>query len=464
MATVKYPLANNDLYVPDIPNEILEFYILTKNNIDCNRLKALEEEDKLVDLKILFNQYHLVQYCDSIDTVFPMDVFRCDFHYENIDGQRVVGNYYVPHFYIKPFMYGKEQSFSDKSVSDLCFFLGQLPAKKKNLHIGFVKNDNIEDNTFMSTFTTIKKSLKKYGYIPDFTKEDESDLLITDFGVFSWDDSVFDTITVIIDINSNQKQVVHNIRRFLTMDADYSDNHFYCGGRLVYISYCFDNNYYAGINPGLLSPLQEWLKIDELPYHLFPMWIYYPVSSNVVVDNRDWEIRRLIWNFKGDISNVTSLEHKKALSTVKEKVISTIGNTLGFNLKKEIIFCCVPSSTKQSFALRYKEFSERVCFRLNMVNGYDMVNYIEDSTPKHLGGEGEPKYDIINEGIKGKPVIVFDDIYTTGNTLRLFCAKLVKRGACVIGAIVLGMTETDKCFEEYLGYKGYFDMYSDKLW
>jgi predicted amidophosphoribosyltransferase len=66
--------------------------------------------------------------------------------------------------------------------------------------------------------------------------------------------------------------------------------------------------------------------------------------------------------------------------------------------------------------------------------------------------------------IKQKNVLIFDDIYTTGNTIRRYCAKLVKRGACVIGGIVLGMTETDKCHEDYLGYKGYYDMNSQNLW
>ena len=194
------------------------------------------------------------------------------------------------------------------------------------------------------------------------------------------------------------------------------------------------------------------------------MWSYYPVSSSVKVDERDWEIRRLIWNFKGDISKVSNEEHQKALLKIKDKVVSTIGCSMGFDLKQDIVFFFVPSSTKQSYLLRYKEFSKQVCDKLNMVNGYEMVNYIEDSTPKHLGGEGIPKYDIYNESIKGKPAIVFDDIYTSGNTIRRFCAKLVKRGACVIGGIVIGLTETDKWHEDNLGYKGYFDCNLNDLW
>lgn len=463
MATVNYPLTNNDLYVSDFPKEILEYYILTQNKIDSNRLKNLKKED-LDDLSILVNQYHLVQYCDTIETVFPMDVLRCDYHYENIDGQRVIGNFYVPHFFVKPFKLAKEQSISDDIISELCALLDKLPTEKKNIHIGFVRNGTQEDKTFMQTLATFKKGLKKYGYIPDFIEDDGPDLLIDDFGYFSWEDNIYNTITVIIDINSNEKQITHNVRRFLTLDADYSDNHFYCGGRFVYISYCYDNNYYADINPRLLSFFPEWMKTDTFPFHLFPMWFYYPVSSSVKVDERDWEIRRLIWNFKGDISKVSNEEHQKALLKIKDKVVSTIGCSMGFDLKQDIVFFCVPSSTKQSYLLRYKEFSKQVCDKLNMVNGYEMVNYIEDSTPKHLGGEGIPKYDIYNESIKGKPAIVFDDIYTSGNTIRRFCAKLVKRGACVIGGIVIGLTETDKWHEDNLGYKGYFDCNLNDLW
>ena len=126
MATVNYPLTNNDLYVSDFPKEILEYYILTQNKIDSNRLKNLKKED-LDDLSILVNQYHLVQYCDTIETVFPMDVLRCDYHYENIDGQRVIGNFYVPHFFFFFFKLAKEQSISDDIISELCALLDKLP-------------------------------------------------------------------------------------------------------------------------------------------------------------------------------------------------------------------------------------------------------------------------------------------------------------------------------------------------
>lgn len=457
MATEKYPLANNDLYVSEIPKEIIEYYILTKNNIDSHQLNSLKREDKLDDLVILSDQYHLVQYCDSIDTMLPMDVVRCDFHYENIEHQRVIGNYYVPHFYVNILNSQKELIVNDYCINGICNLLGQLPAEKEDIHIGFLTNKERVDEILLSDLAPLKKRLSEHGYRYD-------DHLIDDFGFFSWEDNLDRTISVVIDLSSNEKQVSHNIRRFLTMEADYSDNDFYCGGKLIYISCFYEKKYWENINPQLLSSLREWIKIETFPYYLFPIWFYYPVSSNVVVDERDWEIRRLIWNFKGDNSKVSNEEHLFALSKVKDKVVSTISCTFGFDLKQEVVFCCVPSSTKESYMLRYEEFSKQVCERLNMVNGFDIVNYIEDSTPKHLGGKGIPQYDFLNDRIKGKAVIVFDDIYTTGNTLRRFCAKLVKRGAYVIGGIVLGMTETNKCHEDYLGYKGYYDMNSDNLW
>ena len=463
MPTVNYPLPNGDLYVSEIPQEIIEHFIITQNNIDSHKLNICERERKFDEPGILFNQYHLVQYCDSIDTILPMDIIRCDYHYESIEGQRVVGNFYVPHFHVKPFKSQKDLSFNHNCIKEICHLIDQLPTEKENIHIGFVQNDTKNAEELYSNLVPFKKVFIQHGYFPNSERVNGPDFVIDDFGAFSWDDNIFKTITVIIDLSSDEKQVVHNVRRFLTMEDDYSKNDFYCGTRLIYISYYYANNHFKDINPKLLSSLPEWMEISKYPYYLFPMWFYYPVSSNVLVDERDWEIRRLIWNFKGDTSKVTVDEHLSALSEVKEKVITTIGCTFVFDLKQEVVFCCVPSSTKSSYASRFEDFSKQVCERLNMINGYDMINYLEDSTPKHLGGEGTPQYNITNNA-KGKTVIVFDDIYTTGTTMIRFCTKLYKRGAYVIAGIVLGMTETDKCHEDHLGYKGYFDMNSINLW
>ena len=56
----------------------------------------------------------------------------------------------------------------------------------------------------------------------------------------------------------------------------------------------FNNNNNAFTDPSLLQCIHDWLDIHVPPYHLFPMWLYYPLSSNVQVDEEDWKIRNEI--------------------------------------------------------------------------------------------------------------------------------------------------------------------------
>ena len=462
MEVSKYPLPNNEMHESKVPKEILEQYILTKRDIGVSRLKTIEQDDKWQGYAILLNQYHLVQSCYQIDTPFLFEVVRCDYKYENTDNQIVIGNYLVPHFYLDSYNSKYDNSHNideidvNDGVNDLCILLEQLPIKKENIHIGFLGNGETDKEIISSKYDTIRAALSTRGYYYD-------NQIIDDFGYFSWDDSIYNTVTVFIDLINDEDMVNENIFRFLRMDY-YPYKHWEdIGGKLIYISFVHLKRYDKGIT-SVYNCLPEWMEIEKPPYYLFPMWFYYPTSSNVIVDDKDWRIRRLIWNFKGDSSKVSENEHQVALEETIEKVIRSIGCTFGFDLKQNIVFCCVPSSSFESYKFRYEEFTKQVCQRLNMINGYDIIHYTSNSTPKHLGGEGRPKYDIKHSKISNKDVIIFDDIYTTGYNMRLLSAKLSNAGARVIGGIVLGMTETDTYYEDYLKYKGYYDRNNENLW
>lgn len=462
MEIVKYPLPNKEMFESKIPKEILEQYILTKRNINVSHLKSVEKEKKWEGYAILLNQYHLVQSCYQIDTPLSLEVVRCDYHYENTDNQMVIGNYLVPHFYLDSYnsKYDISHNIDDietnDGIKDICFLLEQLPVKKENIHIGFLGYGETDKEIISSKYDTIMEALSTRGYHID-------NQIIDDFAFFSWDDSIYNTITVYIDLINDEDRVNENITKFLSMDQIPYKHRDDIGGKLIYISFLHIKKSDKSIT-SVYNCLPEWMEIDKPPYYLFPMWIYYPLSSNVIADEEDWKIRRLIWNFKGDPSKVSEIEHQSALSEVIEKVIRTIGCTFGFDLKQNIVFCCVPSSSSESYKFRFEEFTRKVCQRLNMINGYDIIHYISNSTPKHLGGEGKPKYDINYGKLNKKDVIIFDDIYTTGYNMRLLSAKLSKAGARVIGGVVLGMTEIDTYYEDYLKYKGYYDMNSENLW
>ena len=476
---MKYPLPNNELFVSEMPKEISEYNILTKSEVDRLEVEKIEKESKWDAYRILSDQYHLVQYCFEIETSLQMNILRCDYRYVDDKGQKVIGNYYIPHFFLRHSKTNLENSrevLCDKDIDvnygieEIYDLIANIPAKQSNIHIGFLTNEQNKTVAIASRFERIRNYLNNLGYNVLFNFAYNADDEICDedfsFGSFSWDDPIYDTITVFIDICSNERRIKDNTINWLTLGGPESEMPY--GGRLIYISYIFESDYYDHISNEQIHSLPEWMHIDRPPYYLFPMWVYYPVSSNVIVDERDWNIRRLIWNFKGEPGKITKEEHEKALSEVIECVTRSIGCTFGFDTNKEITLCCVPSSTHDSYVVRFKQFSQSVSENLNMINGFDLINYIEDSTPKHLGGSGKPKYEIKENNLEGRLIILFDDIYTTGRCMATLCSKLAKHGARVIGGLTIGITKTDKDYEtKELGggyYKGIYDLYSDNIW
>lgn len=480
MAQIKYPLPNNELFVSDMLKELIENNILTRSKLDRSHLENLEKESRWDGYMILLDQYHLVQFCYEIETSLQMNIYRCDYIYVNNIGQKVIGNYYIPHFFLrhsKSNLNYPEEVIGDKDidvnngVEEIYDLLAKIPAQRSNIHIGFLTNDHYKTVAIASKFESIRNKLKSLGYNVShnfcYTANDEIYDDDFNFGCFSWDDSITDTITILIDLCSNERRVKDNADIFLHFGEPKS--FMTCtNGRLIYISYILDCNYYDNILPEQIHSLPEWMHIERAPYHLFPMWVYYPITSNVIVDEIDWNIRKLVWGFKGDPSKITMEEHEKALSEVIKCATTSLGCTFGYDIKKEITLCCVPSSTHDSYVTRYKHFSHIICEKLNMIDGFDLINYIEDSMPKHLGGRGKPRYEIKEHNLDGRLIILFDDIYTTGKSMATLCSKLAKRGARVIGGFTIGITKKDKEYETkelcdgY--YKGMYDLFRDNIW
>lgn len=88
---------------------------------------------------------------------------------------------------------------------------------------------------------------------------------------------------------------------------------------------------------------KQWSK---LMYNFFD---YLPTKYKQAT-KRDWEIRRLIWEFK---------DGKRSLSVAKmvaEKLIQFYGADA-----KNIVFACIPASSEQRNFTRYKVFADEVC-------------------------------------------------------------------------------------------------------
>ena len=79
-----------------------------------------------------------------------------------------------------------------------------------------------------------------------------------------------------------------------------------------------------------------------------------------------------------------------------------------------------------------------------MMNFFQHVSYHWDRKAKHIEkiteGSELSHIHFPKEIVENKNIIIFDDIFTTGKTLRAMESKLILNGANVVSAIFLGKT------------------------
>lgn len=133
-------------------------------------------------------------------------------------------------------------------------------------------------------------------------------------------------------------------------------------------------------------------------------------------------LRNLVFKFKGETSSSELFR-----GFLAEKVSQYL--PLIFDCKKEdLVLLCVPTSKREKLEGRYKGF----CSKLNSLGlkaDYETLYLSEDVTTKHMSyyclSSGAKTFDrcirLKRENLaklKGKKVVIFDDVITNGNNIR----------------------------------------------
>lgn len=144
--------------------------------------------------------------------------------------------------------------------------------------------------------------------------------------------------------------------------------------------------------------------------------------------------RRFVWNFKDGKRNFTLMAAEHVATSLYYQLCT-----------REVVFVCIPASTAEKTSRRYDLFSQLVCSRLQIENGFEHISVSGQRLTIH-----EKKYgkkvestqviDIDSAFFDGKDVVIFDDIYTTGGSFQRFSEALEAVGARVIGGIFLAKT------------------------
>ncbi|WP_432205468.1 phosphoribosyltransferase family protein (plasmid) [Cetobacterium somerae] len=178
-------------------------------------------------------------------------------------------------------------------------------------------------------------------------------------------------------------------------------------------------------------------KKDNKKYSIKIFRTYYP--KRYEINFSDKKIRDEIYNFKNGIS------FDKFLIEIQEWLSEEYGN---YKLDG-LVFLPVPASNKKVNKKRYQKFCKILCGNLKVENGYNYINMKENSTPNHLKANiNNKKYEFIldENKLRGKSLIIFDDILTSGKTFYSL-ATLLEALNCKI-KLVLFLARTIKS-EDY---------------
>ncbi|GAA5578313.1 phosphoribosyltransferase [Porphyromonas gingivalis] len=166
---------------------------------------------------------------------------------------------------------------------------------------------------------------------------------------------------------------------------------------------------------------------------------YFPTTCDFEANEKEWADRWLVWNFKNTPGKISPINHERALNDIILKLKLLLQNTFGDRLTL-LTFVCIPAATKETNNARFMDFSKRLSKETGILNGFEYIQIKKDATPKHLRGSGTPTLQIDTNFFKGKYIILFDDVITSGNSMLRFKHLLESKGAHIIAGISIGKT------------------------
>lgn len=198
----------------------------------------------------------------------------------------------------------------------------------------------------------------------------------------------------------------------------------------------------------LMQCVSTWYEPRRSYVKCFSMYNYYPTTCDWDANDDEWWVRNLIWDFKANpnkpqpISMIMAL-HKRAADIIIENLARCLKYFFGNELSK-LTFVCIPASKASITQRRYEDFSEQLCTILGMSNAYRHISVKQDGEAKHIGGTMQAKYVFDDEFFKGKYVLLFDDVITSGSSMETFKNRMERMGAFVVGGVSIGVTKHDR--------------------
>lgn len=193
-----------------------------------------------------------------------------------------------------------------------------------------------------------------------------------------------------------------------------------------------------------LEPLMQCLSSMTAHWQTFPdgthyasLLDYYPINAfaGTALTEDEEDSRKFISDF-GCKLLTTPAEHGAAVERAVGLVSDMLANTFG-DLLTHLTLVPVPASTQETTTLRYSRFCREVAARTGVHDGYGLITQAEDTDddPLPVQSDGFIYSDALR---KAECCILFDDLISTGNTMRSVVHDLTAMGVPVVACLALG--------------------------
>lgn len=157
---------------------------------------------------------------------------------------------------------------------------------------------------------------------------------------------------------------------------------------------------------------------------------YYPKNRYPSVTAQQEADRRAVWNFK-DGSYTYGLNR--------------LADFLDGNFTKEemknVVVCVIPASTQYKNDIRYKTMCAKIAEKLPVINGYNYITINTDRNDSRTQKSSDTVWNLsFSSSVRGKTVVLFDDITTRGTSFIQVANKLKEAGASNVHGFFLGKT------------------------
>lgn len=159
--------------------------------------------------------------------------------------------------------------------------------------------------------------------------------------------------------------------------------------------------------------------------------LYEYLPTRYEATESEWQVRRDVWNFKDGSCST------RVLNALKNK----IQEITGYN-PSEWVVVFAPASTSCKTRVRYQDVAARLNRELSVVVSYEGLYNVADRDAAHLGGvRGDVSGVAVNSSVvRGKKVLIIDDVTTTGRSMQNLGSKICNCGAREVRGLVIAKT------------------------